>query len=81
MAVAARLETDRIDRAVDLRLAQQSGDLFVQRGVLDRSAISKPCFLAWARRVGLTSPTITTAAPSRRAEAAAARPTGPAPAM
>ncbi|MNJ55868.1 hypothetical protein D3C77_513870 [compost metagenome] len=47
----------------------------------DRSAISKPWALAWARRTGLTSPTITTAAPSRRAEAAAARPTGPAPAM
>ncbi|MOA22440.1 hypothetical protein D3C78_1429960 [compost metagenome] len=46
-----------------------------------RSAISKPWALACARRSGLTSPTITTAAPSRRAEAAAASPTGPAPAI
>ncbi|MCY1177625.1 hypothetical protein D9M73_179410 [compost metagenome] len=47
----------------------------------DRSAISKPWALACARRTVLTSPTITTAAPNRRAEAAAARPTGPAPAI
>ena len=46
----------------------------------DTSTISQPIFLAWARRSLFRSPTMTTAAPSRYADVAAARPTGPAPA-
>ena len=46
----------------------------------DKSTVSKPTARACCRRAGLTSPTIVTAAPSKRAEAAAAMPTGPAPA-
>jgi hypothetical protein len=47
----------------------------------ETSTVSQPKLRAWASRCSFMSPTITTAAPSRCAEAAAARPTGPAPAM
>src|SRR6218665_3254873 len=47
---------------------------------LDRSTVGKPTLRACSRRAGLTSPTMTTAAPSSRADAAAATPTGPDPA-
>ena len=47
----------------------------------ETSTVSQPKLRAWASRSALRSPTITTAAPSSCAEAAAASPTGPAPAM
>ena len=42
--------------------------------------VSQPNRRAWASLSSLRSPTMTTAAPNNLAEAAAARPTGPAPA-
>src|SRR6266511_2280038 len=48
--------------------------------VSDRLMVSQPKLAAWASRSALTSPTITTAAPSRWQEVAQASPTGPAPA-
>lgn len=50
-------------------------------GHAEGSTVSQPKPRACASRSALRSPTITTAAPSRNADVAAASPTGPAPAM
>ena len=50
-------------------------------GPLATFTVSQPNERAWARRSSFRSPTMTQAAPRSWAPAAAARPTGPAPAM
>ena len=62
-AVAARLEADRVDAAVDLRHAEDLLDL-VLGSPLVRSTVSQPKLRACASRSAFMSPTITTAAPS-----------------
>ena len=57
-----------------------SATISPSRSCLVRSIGSKPTFLAWASRSWFMSPISTAAAPRMRADAAAARPTGPAPA-
>ena len=80
--VAARLEADGVDAAVDLaarRGSARSGRVRTRATDVRRSRSRSD--RACARRSSLRSPTITTAAPSSCAPTAAARPTGPAPAM
>jgi hypothetical protein len=78
--VPAGLEADGVDRRVDLGDAEDLLDLVlrVALGDVDRLA---PERARRSRRSGIRSATITTAAPRNCAECAAARPTGPAPAM
>ena len=80
-AVAARLEADGVDAAVDLGHAEDLLDLVLRVALRDVDRSRSRTLRACASRSGIRSPTMTTAAPSSWAECAAARPTGPAPAM
>ena len=79
-AVAAGLEAHRVDGRVDLRRAEHCS-ICSPGSPFETSIVSQPKLRACSRRSGMRSPTITTEAPRSCAECAAARPTGPAPAM
>lgn len=77
---AARLEAHGVDRAVDLVRARDLGDQIAQAIALGQIDGLEADLAACASRSLLKSLIITTAAPRKRAEAAAASPTSPAPA-
>ena len=79
-AVSPRLEPDGVHRRIDFGNAEDVFDLLadgrVRRDVDGLAPEARAC----ASRSGFKSPTMTTEAPRRCAEYAAASPTGPAPA-
>src|SRR5258708_700561 len=79
-AMALGFKAHRIDDRIHRGLADDRGHLVAEAVVLGEIYGDKPTFLAWLSRASFMSPIMITAAPRSWAEAAAASPTGPAPA-